>query len=128
MLQTAAMAASKYSIPLENTVHNSAVLAGGNGQFVYPNGIAVDSAGKVYVADSGNHRVQIFDSSGKYIAQFGSIGRGNGQFTYNNGIAVDSKGNVYVADSGNARIQIFDSSGKYICTIRQYRQRERAIL
>lgn len=82
-----------------------------DGQFQNPIGVAVDSAGNVYVADAGNYRVQKFDSDGKFIAKFGSYGKGDGQFSNLNGVAVDSSGYVYVADGGaNHRIQKFSLS------------------
>ncbi|MBP9502484.1 MAG: hypothetical protein KBF17_10020 [Candidatus Promineofilum sp.] len=85
----------------------------GNGQFSDPRGVAVDGAGNVYVADSGNHRIQKFDAGGAYVGQWGSGGSSNGQFNYPAGVAVDGSGNVYVADSDNHRIQKFDSNGNY---------------
>ena len=51
-----------------------------NGQFVNANGIAVDKGGNVYVADSDNHRIQVFSASGKFVRKWGSHGGGNGQF------------------------------------------------
>jgi streptogramin lyase len=85
-----------------------------NGQFNGPGGVAVDSAGNVYVADWVNNRVQKFTSDGRYVTQWGSVGSGPGQFHNPSGIAVDSFGNVYVTDYGNYRVQKFDSSGTYI--------------
>ncbi len=82
--------------------------------FHYPAGIAVDGAGNVYVADSGNNRIQKFDSSGTYLTQWGTSGTGNGQFNSPFGVAVDTQGNVYVVDTGNYRIQKFNSSGGYL--------------
>ena len=82
---------------------------GENGQFSSPEGIAVDASGNVYVADSGNDRIQVFSSSGVYITRWG----GNGQFHSPEGIAVDASGIVYVVDR-NDRIQVFSSSGVYI--------------
>jgi uncharacterized protein (TIGR03663 family) len=86
----------------------------GNGQFQDPRGIAVDEAGNVYVADSGNHRIQKFDSGGQFITQWGSEGDGPGQFKEPWGIAVDGDGNVYVADTWNHRIQKFDADGSFL--------------
>ncbi len=67
--------------------------------------------GNIYVADTGNNRVQIFDRQGKHIYAFGKKGSKTGQFKSPQGIAVNSKGILYVADSGNHRIQIFNSDG-----------------
>jgi DNA-binding beta-propeller fold protein YncE len=89
----------------------------GNGQFsgpLYgPEGVAVDSSGYVYVADTYNNRIQKFDSNGNYLLQWGSIGTGDGKFYFPGGIAVDISGYIYVADTDNHRIQKFSSSGVY---------------
>src|SRR5919199_1020478 len=86
---------------------------GGNGQFNVPYGVAVDPAGNVYVADSGNNRIQKFSGSGEFQAAWGSGGGGNGQFDAPYGVAVDPAGNVYVADSAHDRIQKFSGSGEF---------------
>ncbi len=85
----------------------------GNGQFHYPQCIAVDSSNDVYVTDYDNNRVEKFDSSGNYLTQWGTNGSGNGQLGNPNGIAMDSSNNVYVADGYN-RVQKFDSNGNYL--------------
>ena len=89
-------------------------LGKGNGQFRSPQGIAVDAAGRVYVADSSNNRIQVFDAAGNFINTWGTQGPGNGQFNAPHGVAVDSAGNVYVADTSNYRIEKFDSAGTYL--------------
>ena len=86
----------------------------GEGQFDVPEGIAADSSGKVYVADTNNHRIQKFDSNGNFITEWGSKGSGDGEFDGLEGIAADSSGKVYVADTNNHRIQKFDSNGNFI--------------
>ncbi len=93
------------------------------GQFNLPRGIARDSAGNFYVADTQNLRIQRFDPQGNWLLAFGSRGTGDGQFSQLNdtgegtgpgGVAVDAAGNVYVADTWNHRIQKFDSNGNFV--------------
>ena len=91
---------------------------GGNDQFSYPTGIAVDSSGFIYVADKSNHRIQKFNAAGDWLNTWGtgSAGGGNDQFSYPTGIAVDSSGFIYVADKSNHRIQKFDAAGGWVDT------------
>ncbi len=84
------------------------------GRFNNPRGLAIDLRGYIYVADSGNPRIQKFDGGGNFITQWGSPGNGEAQFITPSGVAVDSKGYIYVADTGNNRIQKFDSEGKFV--------------
>ena len=91
----------------------------GNGQVAGPTGLALDSSGNLYVADTGNNRIEEFDPSGNYVAQWGSSapspGSGNGQFKYPQGIAVNSAGTTfYVADTGNNRVEVFSTSSGYV--------------
>lgn len=85
-----------------------------DGNVQNPTGIAVDTAGLVYVADRGNNRVQKFTSAGNLISKWGSHGSGDGQLACISGIAADSLGYVYVTDSCNHRIQKFSPSGTFI--------------
>ena len=84
-----------------------------DGQFNNPFGIAVGSGGNIYVADTANNRVQVFDSNGNVVSTFGSYGTVGGQFSWPSGIAVDGGGKIYVADTLNDRIQVFNSSGVF---------------
>ncbi|MGD0176101.1 MAG: hypothetical protein ABSC50_04665 [Candidatus Bathyarchaeia archaeon] len=86
----------------------------GNGQFNEPYGLAVDSAGNVYVTDIGNDRVEKFTSTGAFLNWWGSLGSGNGQFSSPKGVAVDSAGNVYVTDVDNDRVEEFAGTGTFI--------------
>ena len=84
--------------------------------FSYPTGIATDATGNVYVADYSNHCIRVFNSTGDYVATWGSYGFWNGQFDRPTGIATDMSGNVYVSDYYNHRIQKFDSTGAFLTT------------
>jgi sugar lactone lactonase YvrE len=84
------------------------------GEFIIPSQIAIDAYGKVYVADAGNARIQVFDANGVFIKTFGSFGIGNGQLISPIGVAVDIFGNIFVSDYGNNRIQKFDANGNYL--------------
>lgn len=85
-----------------------------DGQFNRPRGLATDSSGNIYVADTDNHRIQKFSSTGTFISKWGTQGTGIGQFYQPYDVAVDSSGNIFVADTGNHRIQKLSSTGDYI--------------
>jgi sugar lactone lactonase YvrE len=81
----------------------------GPGQFNSPQGVAVDSAGNVYVTDTYNHRVEVFDNNGAFLMQWGDYGIAPGQFYRPMGIGVGPDGKIYVGDTWNGRVQIFGS-------------------
>ncbi len=88
--------------------------------FAFPNGIAVNATGHVYIGDSSYHRVQVFDNTSTYQYTIGVAsvpGTDNDHFNYSKGVAVNSTGHVYVADSQNHRVQVFDNAGTYQYTI-----------
>ena len=64
----------------------------GQGEFDEPHGLAMDSAGRLFVADRANNRIQIFDQDGKFLAEWKQFGRPSG-------IAIDKNDVIYVADS-----------------------------
>ena len=79
--------------------------------------LAVDASGNIFVADAGNNRVQVLDSTGNYLREWGSaagIPPADGQFITPIGLGVDAIGNVFVCDLGNRRIEKFDSSGSFL--------------
>jgi ABC-type spermidine/putrescine transport system permease subunit II/DNA-binding beta-propeller fold protein YncE len=82
----------------------------GTGEFNRPEGIFVDTQDRLYVADSCNHRIQIFSSNGKFLRAYGRAGTGNGELSYPYDIAVDAEGNQFVCEFGNSRIQVFDAN------------------
>jgi DNA-binding beta-propeller fold protein YncE len=77
----------------------------GPGQFEAPSGIAVDPSGRVWVADTGNHRVQVFGAQGEYLSQFGTKGSASGQFEEPVGIAFAPGGEAWALDRHNDNIE-----------------------
>lgn len=76
-----------------------------------PRGVAVDARGRVWVTDSGNHRIVVYDPELVQIHVFGKRGAAQGEFSGPVGIAAGPEGLIYVADTGNKRIQVLDSGG-----------------
>lgn len=82
----------------------------GEGEFNYPAFVAVDNAGRLYVTDAMNSRIQIFDANGNFLRAFGKKGDGAGDFAAPKGVVVDSEGHIYVADAEFDNIQIFSGN------------------
>jgi len=81
---------------------------GTEGQFNRPTHVTVDAKGNIYVNDSFNFRIQMFDPSGKYVKTFGFQGDTLGGFARPKGIAVDRDGYVYAVDTAFENVQIFE--------------------
>jgi DNA-binding beta-propeller fold protein YncE len=80
-----------------------------------PRDVAVDSQGRVFVTDTGNKRVVVYDPDGNFITQFGTAGLEQGQFDEPVGLAIDNQGNIYITDTWNQRIQVFkEENGSFI--------------
>jgi DNA-binding beta-propeller fold protein YncE len=84
------------------------------GQFLFPTYLAVDHKGNLYVTDTLNSRVQMFDPDGKYVKSFGQRGNAWGMFDKPKGVALDTFGNLYVVDSGWSNVQIFNPKGQVL--------------
>ena len=89
-------------------------------EIISPRGVAVDSFGNIYIADSYNNRIRKVDTSGVISTVAGNVTGGysgdggaatSAELNSPSGIAVDSSGNIYFADSGNNRIRKVNSSG-----------------
>ncbi|MFC1522957.1 6-bladed beta-propeller, partial [Elusimicrobiota bacterium] len=91
----------------------------GNEGFSYLDDIAISKDGNIYVADTLNLRVQVFDKNGRYIRTIGTgeMTSGNEGFDDLHGIAIDKDSNLYVADTQNHRVQVFDKDGTHVKTI-----------
>ena len=86
----------------------------GYGEFHYPTNIFVGRDGLLYITDSLNFRIQIFDREGNFLSAFGKHGDASGNFSKAKGVAIDSDGHIYVADADFDNIQIFDRDGKLL--------------
>ncbi|ETR66005.1 MAG: NHL repeat containing protein, partial [Candidatus Magnetoglobus multicellularis str. Araruama] len=86
------------------------------GDFRLPYGIALGSNGNIFVADTMNKCIRIYDND-TLIDTIGSEGSGPGEFSNPRGVDVDSDGLIYVADTLNSRIQVFTASGDYSYSI-----------
>jgi len=77
--------------------------------------IQVDTDGNIYILDSGNHRLQVFNKNSNYIRTIGKRGQGPGEFNIPKCLHLeDETGNIYVVDNMLRKIIIFDKEGKYI--------------
>ena len=87
------------------------------GEFNRPQNLAIDDKDRLWIADSCNHRVQVFDATGKgakLITQWGKAGRELGQLKYPYDILLDGEGHVYLCEFGNHRVQKFTLDGTWV--------------
>jgi len=85
----------------------------GEGQFNHPSYLALDKKGNIYITDTANHRVEVFDPLGNFLKAFGKKGSKEGEFKEPAGIVVTKEGKVWVAVRGNNRIQGFNQEGEF---------------
>lgn len=86
------------------------------GQFTEPSGVAVNAQNDIIVADTNNHRIQIFDNEGRFKFQFGECGKRDGQLLYPNRVAVvKSSGDIIVTErSPTHQIQVYTQYGQFV--------------
>lgn len=87
------------------------------GDFSKPSGLAVDAEGNLYVADTMNNRIEIFDADGQFVSTFGKAGDGPGYFARPKGVAIDGDGHVWVADGMQDRVQVFTKEGQLLIAL-----------
>jgi len=80
-----------------------------------PTGISIGLDGLIYVADTHEHQVLVFNREGHVVGSFGSYGQGPGQFVYPTDVAFAPDGRIFVSEfGGNDRIQVFDTHWKFL--------------
>jgi DNA-binding beta-propeller fold protein YncE len=84
------------------------------GELNRPEGLFVDAHDRLYVADSCNHRIDVYTTGGKFLRAHGQAGSGVGEFSYPYDVCVDAEGRQYVCEFGNSRIQVFDANDRPI--------------
>ena len=82
-----------------------------------PRDILVDAQNHVYVADTGNKRIRVYNNDGTFLYNIGTAGAAQGQLNEPVGMALDPKtGRLYVADTWNHRIEVFTTQGTFVST------------
>ncbi len=89
----------------------------GPGQMLNPLGLSVDPQGNLYVADTGNDRIQKFDDDGNYLTEVGGFGFDPEQFNEPRDVCATAGLNIYVVDSQNRRLQRFDRQLHYLSAV-----------
>ena len=79
----------------------------GVGEFNIPLGVAFDKAGRVYITDAINDRIQVFTEDDKFIAEFGGGGKGDGQLRFPSAVCIDKNDILYVTEVDNHRVSVF---------------------
>jgi DNA-binding beta-propeller fold protein YncE len=82
--------------------------------------VAFAADGTIYVADTGNSRIQVFSPDRAFLTQWGSKGTEDGKLLAPNAITVAPDGTIYVSDEGRDDIQQFDRNGRFLRVIGRY--------
>ncbi len=81
-----------------------------------PRDVATDAEGNIYVADTGNKRIRVYDPEGNLLRDIGSGGTDIGQLEEPAGLAIHNDGRLFVADTWNRRVSVFDIEGSPMYT------------
>ncbi|RJQ19725.1 MAG: 6-bladed beta-propeller [Nitrospiraceae bacterium] len=100
---------------IDKNTGNLLMSIGAPKEFSNPSGMVYDEESeRLYVSDTQNHAIRVFDRDGKLLLKFGSRGFEDGEFNFPSYLALDAKGRLFVVDTLNFRVQIFDREGKFI--------------
>lgn len=87
------------------------------GDFAKPSGMAVDHDGNLYVADTLNNRIEVFDADGSFVTTYGKNGDGPGYFARPKGVAIDADDHIWVADGVQDRVQVFNRDWQLLISL-----------
>ena len=90
------------------------------GYFNFPSHIAVGNKGNLFVTDTMNARIQVFNTKGKFLWTYGEMGDAFNEFARPKGVAVDSEGHVYVVDAAFNTVQIISDDGMPLMAFAEY--------
>jgi len=103
-----------YSTADGSLVREMGKRGGDPGEFNFLTNLFVDAKGRLFVSDTMNFRVQVFDADGHPLGSFGEQGDTPGSFNRPKGVAVDSEGHIYVADTSFNNFQVFDAEQRLL--------------
>ncbi|NOY46144.1 MAG: hypothetical protein GXP50_11960 [Deltaproteobacteria bacterium] len=81
-----------------------------------PQRLARGPDGRLWVVDTGNHRLVVVDDAGNEDFVLGSLGGADGRFRHPADVTFDRRGRLYVADPGNERVQVFRPDGTFLAS------------
>ena len=110
---------ARTSSPLKGLIPQAIICSENLGSLTLnrPQGLAIDSEGNIYIADTGNNRIVKTDSLGNFIKETGGFGWGEGQFNQPTNLGLDYGLNLYVVDSQNKRLTRLDKNLNFISVI-----------
>ncbi len=113
--KTSPLEALKEIMPIQpvNTPNFLFAIGGNEDILSEPYDVATAANGNIYIADTGNKDIKVFDPNGKFLYKFGTRGKERGQFLAPTGITI-TKNKVYVTDGLTMKVQIFDLTGQYL--------------
>lgn len=110
---------TKCNLTTQEWLKDIGMAGSGEGQFLWPGGLAVDGDENLYVTDQAAHKIVIFDKEGAFLGKWGDAGSKAGQLNKPSGIEFDNEGNLYVVDTRNNRVQKFTQEGKFLAAFGQ---------
>jgi DNA-binding beta-propeller fold protein YncE len=83
-------------------------------ELLRPQAVTIDAQGRVFVADAGHHKINVYDGEGELLYRFGTPGEGPGELMYPYDLSIANDGTLYVCEYGNDRISRFTLDGQYL--------------